>query len=143
VGYQSGFLGGQIDYYWLPAATRVGVNGYFGVGWIPPVEARTGAESASAIGYAVGAMGFLGRRHRGFVDANYGAAGLIARGIGTAAEMQRTVYGLTAAGGYEFAAMNGFLVRVSLGVSYALGDLWGEFSRTVPTLNISLGYKIF
>jgi hypothetical protein len=121
---------------------RIGLNAHFGVGWIAPAEARTGAKSDSAIGYTVGATGFVGRQHRGVLDASYGGIGIEARGIGTVAQMQRTVYGVTGAGGYEFAAANGFLLRICFGVTYAVGEL-SEFRRIMPALNFSLGYKIF
>jgi hypothetical protein len=143
-GYQTPFLGGEIDYSWIPPGSPIGVTGCVGVGWIPSTDIDMSvAQTDPAVGLAFGAMGFFGRRHRGFLDVTYGAAVISAQAIGNLVLRQETLYGLTGAAGYEFVGSYGFVFRVSVGATRVFGDAPPGQSKTIPTLNLALGYKIF
>lgn len=143
LGYQSPVVGGQLDYYWLPEHSPVAFAAYFGSGWFPPVKSGS-VSSESAFGFAGGAFVFIGHRHRALLDVSYGLGGIEALIVGNTVIRQDTLYGVSAAAGYEFMSSSGFFVRAGFGVTYLFGDLFvPDEARVKPTVNLTLGFKIF
>lgn len=138
LGYQYAMIGAQLLYYQqLGASARL--TPYAGGGVFPSEGDK------NLPGFSVGTMLILGASHRFVLDLNYGLAaveGIKELRTGKVID-SRTVYGVTAAGGYEYMADGGFFVRPSLGATYFTDEVSTTNKKVVPTINIGLGYKFW
>jgi len=80
IGFQQA-LGGQIDYYWLPARSPIHFAIYFGAGWFLPGRLNDVVPDG-AFGVAGGAFAFIGHHHRGLLDVSYGIADIQGKTFG-------------------------------------------------------------
>jgi len=142
-GYESPTFGGQVDYYWLPAGTPFHFAGYVGAGWFPPQNSNL-VQTDATLGFAGGAMAFVGHRHRGLVDVSYGLSGWEIASRGNVILRQDKLNGVTAAMGYEYVSSGGFLFRTTVGLNVLTGAAFvSGISRLSLTSLLAVGWKIF
>lgn len=137
-GYEFAGFGGQAAYYLKPSSI-ISVVPYVSGGYFYD-------SNESRPGYAFGSLFEFGDRHRFVLDFGYGLAAIEYkhRVITDETYDVRTLYGVTAAAGWELMTRKGLFIRLTIGATYYTDKPKDDSeSRYTPTINAAIGYKFF